>query len=86
MRNFVKKLISWESSLRLKAETLSSSFRKNPKKSSNEFYTEFFKVAEIDLEKFMKDKYEIEELQKLLHGIIFQLASQCPLDWEGNDE
>jgi hypothetical protein len=81
-----QEIISWESSLRLKAETLSSSFRKNPKKNSSEFYTEFFKIAETDLEKFMKDKYELEELQKLLHGIIFQLASQCPLDWEGQNE
>ena len=35
-----------------------------------------------DLEKFMKNKYDLESLQKLLQGIIFQLASKCPLDWE----
>ena len=48
------------------------------------FFHDFFEEAEKELITFYKD-FEIKgDRQKLLNGVVFELAAQCPLNWNGN--
>ncbi len=48
------------------------------------FFHDFFEIAEIEILTFYKD-FELKgDKEKLLHGVVFELAAKCPLDWRKN--
>lgn len=77
-------ILNWESNLRLKAKRLTDNFKIDDDYSPNKFFSDFFKEAENEILTFYKD-FELKgDKEKLLHGVIFELAAQCPLDWRKN--
>ncbi|MGB5820341.1 MAG: hypothetical protein WBG90_12715 [Saonia sp.] len=77
-------ILNWESNLRLKASRLTSRFNLDDAYSPSQFFHDFFHEAENELLTFYKD-FELKgDKEKLLHGIVFELAAQCPLDWRSN--
>jgi hypothetical protein len=80
-------ILNWENNLRIKAKRLSDKFNLDNEYTPQEFYHEFFEAAEQEILTFYKD-YELKgDKEKLLNGVVFELAAQCPLDWRknGND-
>ncbi|MCB9257584.1 MAG: restriction endonuclease [Chitinophagales bacterium] len=77
-------ILSWESNLRLKADRLSSNFNIDDTYTPQKFFHDFFNEAEKEILTFYKD-FELKgDKEKLLQGVVFELAAQCPLDWRKN--
>jgi hypothetical protein len=77
-------ILNWEENMRLKAARLTHNFTINSSYTPQNFFHEFFSEAEKEILSFYKD-YELKgDKEKLLHGVIFELAAQCPLDWRKN--
>ncbi len=77
-------ILSWESDLRIKAKRLSDKFNIDHSYTPQDFYYEFFEIAGQEILTFYKD-YELKgDKEKLLNGVVFELAAQCPLDWRKN--
>jgi len=74
-------ILAWESDLRLKADRLTNQFKIDSNYSAEKFFYDFFDIAEKDMLTFYKDFGLKGDQNKLLHGVIFELAAQCPLDW-----
>lgn len=79
------KILDWQNDLRLLANRLTDKFRLNADYSPKQFFHDFFDSAEIRLLKFLQTE-NIDTIEKLLHGIVFELAAECPLDWRQNHE
>ena len=79
-------ILKWQSDLRLKAFRLTKKFNdlgQNPK----QFFHDFFSEAEKSLAVFMKtNNYSCDTEEKLLHGVVFELAAECPLNWVPKNE
>lgn len=79
-----KDIMSWESNLRLKADRLTKKFQMDSTYTPFNFFNDFFDEAEKEILTFYKD-FELKgDKEKLLHGVVFELAAQCPLDWRKN--
>jgi len=79
-------ILNWESNLRLKASRLTSNFNLDDDYTPERFFHDFFKEAENEILTFYKD-FELKgDKEKLLQGVVFELAAQCPLDWSNNGE
>lgn len=77
-------ILNWESNLRLKASRLTGNFNLDETYTPKKFFFDFFCEAEKEILTFYKD-YELKgDKEKLLHGVVFELAAQCPLDWRRN--
>jgi hypothetical protein len=77
-------IINWEGNLRLKAFRLTNNFNIDESYTPQKFFHDFFKEAEAEILTFYKD-FEVKgDKEKLLHGVVFELAAQCPLDWRKN--
>lgn len=77
-------ILNWESNLRLKASRLTNNFNLDDSYTPQKFFHEFFNEAEKEILTFYKD-FELKgDKEKLLHGVVFELAAQCPLDWRKN--
>ena len=77
-------ILSWESNLRLKADRLTSNFNIDNTYTPQKFFHDFFNEAEKEILTFYKD-FELKgDKEKLLQGVVFELAAQCPLDWRKN--
>ncbi len=80
------KIISWQDDLRLKAYRLTDKFNIDSTYSPRKFYHDFFEDASKSMNTFLeKNKLHAEE-EKLLHGVVFELAAECPLDWRNNQD
>lgn len=77
-------ILNWESNLRLKASRLTNKFNLDENYSPQEFFHDFFDEAEREILTFYKDFDLKGDKEKLLHGVVFELAAQCPLDWRKN--
>ncbi len=75
------KIIKWQDNLRIKAKRLTKKFNTVEDYTPKRFFHDFFEEAERDLIRF----YDAEKLfgdgEKLLNGVVFELAAECPLDW-----
>ncbi len=75
------KILKWQDNLRLKAKRLTKKFQDDEEYTPRKFFHQFFDEAEKELNTF----YSIEKIdgsrEKLLNGVIFELAAECPLDW-----
>ncbi|MDP3470236.1 MAG: hypothetical protein Q8S14_00075 [Algoriphagus sp.] len=77
-------ILNWESNLRLKADRLTSNFNIDDTYTPKRFFHDFFNEAEKEILTFYKD-FELKgDKEKLLQGVVFELAAQCPLDWRKN--
>jgi hypothetical protein len=77
-------ILNWESNLRLKAHRLTDKFSIDTDYTPQAFFHDFFHEAEQEILTFYKD-FELKgDKEKLLHGVVFELAAQCPLDWRKN--
>jgi len=77
-------ILQWESDLRVKASRLTMSFKLDPDYTPLRFFGDFFAAAEQEILRFFKD-FELKgDKEKLLEGVVFELAAQCPLDWRKN--
>lgn len=77
-------ILNWESNLRLKASRLTNNFNIDDTYTPQKFFHDFFFQAEQEILTFYKDFELRGDKEKLLHGIVFELAAQCPLDWRKN--
>lgn len=78
------KILNWEGNLRLKASRLTNNFSFDESYTARKFFHDFFNEAEKEILMFYKD-FELKgDKEKLLHGVVFELAAQCPLDWRKN--
>jgi hypothetical protein len=78
-------ILNWESNLRLKASRLTENFKLDNEYTPQKFFYDFFNEAEKEILTFYKD-FELKgDKEKLLHGVVFELAAQCPLDWRKNE-
>jgi hypothetical protein len=79
-------ILNWESNLRLKAYRLTNKFNIDESYSPERFFHDFFEEAEKEILSFYKD-FELKgDRERLLHGVVFELAAQCPLDWRKNEK
>jgi hypothetical protein len=77
-------ILNWESNLRLKASRLTDKFGIDADYTPQDFFHDFFREAEQEILTFYKDFELRGDKEKLLHGVVFELAAQCPLDWRKN--
>lgn len=74
-------IIEWQNNLRIKAHRLTKKYNDlggNPKA----FFHEFFEIASTSMNTFLaNNEYKCDTDEKLLHGVIFELAAECPLNW-----
>ena len=74
-------ILRWQNELRLKAKLLTKHFNIRKDYTPTEFFYDFFKDAENLLLTFVSSEKISGDIIKLLHGIVFELAAECPLDW-----
>lgn len=74
-------IIEWQNNLRIKAYRLTKKYNDlggDPKT----FFHEFFEIASTSMNTFLaNNEYKCDADEKLLHGVIFELAAECPLNW-----
>jgi len=75
------KIMKWQDNLRLKAKRLTKKFQTTENYSPNNFFNDFFDAAEQELATFFSSEKLDGDREKLLHGVVFELAAECPLDW-----
>lgn len=75
------RIIEWQNNLRIKAHRLTKKYNDlggDPK----EFFYEFFDIANTSMGAFLaNNEYKCNADEKLLQGVIFELAAECPLNW-----
>lgn len=74
-------VIQWQDNMRLKAERLTRKFQTQSEYTAKNFFYDFFDTAEKDLIRFLTDNHLRGDEQKLLNGVIFELAAECKLNW-----
>lgn len=74
-------IINWQENMRMKADRLTRKFQSEPDYTAVNFFNEFFETAEKDLLRFMESNQLKGDDQKLLNGVIFELAAECKLNW-----
>lgn len=75
------KIINWQDNLRIKAKRLTKKFSQDDTYTPTKFYNDFFEVAEKDLYEFYSAEKLDGDKEKILNGVVFELAAECPLDW-----
>ncbi|MCE4562850.1 restriction endonuclease [Maribellus sp. CM-23] len=75
------KILNWQDNMRARAKRLTNKFNLNPSYNSQMFYHDFFEDAEKQLLTFYEKNDLKDDEEKLLNGIVFELAAECPLDW-----
>lgn len=76
-----QKILRWQDNLKLKASRLTRKFRVTDDYSPVKFFHEFFDIAENELMTFFSSEKLDGDSEKLLQGVVFELAAECPLDW-----
>ena len=79
--NLRSQIIQWQNNLRIKAKRLTKRFN-DLGQSPNEFFHDFFDEAEKSMGVFLSNNnLATDETEKLLQGVVFELAAECPLNW-----
>lgn len=74
-------ILSWQEDLKIKADRLTNKFSLDITYRAENFFFDFIDIAEKELLTFYQEFSLKGDKQKLLHGVVFELAAQCPLDW-----
>ncbi|MCZ4224717.1 MULTISPECIES: restriction endonuclease [Pedobacter] len=77
-------ILNWEENMRLKASRLTHNFKMDDSYTPQKFFSDFFNEAEKEILTFYGENELKGDKEKLLCGIVFELAAQCPLDWRKN--
>lgn len=80
------KIISWQDDLRFKAYRLTDKFNIDSSYSPKRFYHDFFEDASKSMNAFLANHKLYGDEEKLLHGVVFELAAECPLDWRNTSK
>ena len=75
------KIQKWQDDMRHRARRLTRKFNIDESYNSTQFFEDFFDDAEKQLLKFYSENELKEDEEKLLNGIVFELAAECPLNW-----
>jgi len=75
------KIIKWQDNMRLRAKRLTDKFNIDTDYTSKKFFHEFFDDAFNQLLTFYEENELKDDQEKLLNGIVFELAAECPLNW-----
>ncbi len=75
------KILKWQDNLRIKAKRLSKKFIESNDYTPTKFFNDFFEIADIELRTFYANHRLDGDNERLLHGVVFELAAECPLDW-----
>ena len=75
------KILKWQDNMRIRAKRLTEKFNLDPSYDSQKFFHDFFEDAEKQLLVFYDENDLKQDQEKLLNGIVFELAAECPLDW-----
>ena len=75
------KILKWQDNMRARAKRLTNKFNLDSSYNSQMFYHDFFEDAENQLLTFYEKNELKDDEEKLLNGIVFELAAECPLDW-----
>jgi hypothetical protein len=78
------RIINWQDNLRIKAKRLTKKFLNDDTYTPTKFFHDFFEVAEKDLCEFYSAEKLGGDKEKILNGVVFELAAECPLDWRKN--
>lgn len=74
-------IIEWQNNLRIKAYRLTKKYNDLGGDPKN-FFHEFFDIANTSMRAFLSDnEYKCDTDEKLLQGVVFELAAECPLNW-----
>ena len=84
--NLRSEIIDWQDNLRIKAYRLTNKFKLYEDYTPQKFFHDFFDEAGKDLHLILNNGKYTGDIEKLLNGIIFELAAQCPLDWRNENE
>lgn len=76
-----QKILKWQENMRLRAKRLTRKFNIETSYTSKQFFEDFFDDAESQLLTFYEKNELKDDEEKLLNGIVFELAAECPLDW-----
>jgi hypothetical protein len=76
-----QKIMRWQDNLKLKASRLTKKFQSNDSYTPSAFFHEFFGIADTELSTFFSNENLDGDRERLLHGVVFELAAECPLDW-----
>lgn len=77
-------IINWQENMRIKAVRLTKKFQSEPDYSAVKFFYDFFEIAEKSMLTFMADYQLRGDDEKLLNGLIFELAAECKLNWSAS--
>lgn len=77
-------ILNWEENMRLKASRLTHNFSMDDTYTPQKFFNDFFNEAEKEILTFYGENELKGDKEKLLCGVVFELAAQCPLDWRKN--
>jgi hypothetical protein len=75
------KIQNWQDNLRRKAKRLTKKHNDLTESTPTKFFHDFFDEAEKELLTFYSAEKLDGDKEKLLHGVVFELAAECPLDW-----
>lgn len=75
-------ILKWQDNLRIKADRLTFQFQSDPDYTPVKFYHDFFIAAENSLNTFFSNHDLSGDDEKLLHGVVLELAAECPLNWK----
>lgn len=75
------KIINWQNNMRIRADRLTQKFETHEDYTAVKFFHDFFSTAETHLLSFLEANKLNGDYQKLLHGVIFELAAECKLNW-----
>lgn len=78
-------ILYWQDNLRHKAYRLTGRFNVHKDYTPQMFFYDFFDEAKKDLDIFFKNGNYTGDIEKLLQGIVMELAAECPLDWRKNE-
>jgi hypothetical protein len=78
------KILKWQDDLRAKATRLTHKFQSDPTYTPTKFFHEFFDQADVSLGAFYQGNQLTGSNEKLLQGVVLELAAECPLDWRPN--
>lgn len=83
--NLRSEIFNWQDNLRHKAQRLTEKFNVYEDYTPQKFFYDFLDEAKKDLDIFFSNGNYTGDIEKLLQGIVMELAAECPLDWRKNE-
>jgi len=75
------RILEWQRDIRLMAFRLTKKFKEGDGYRPIDFFNDFLEEAKKMLLMYLEQEKCSTEVERLLHGVVFELAAECPLDW-----